>query len=569
MQLYFQIDIVIRTQSSLVGYIVPIMSQKQPRGGSTIPTLQQLAKTRYITRNLFETLVSQEPPYTTRLLMLMSVNDIKKLMVDHQHLRKPEILQLIDVLSNLPQSQVSMELSGQVRNPRMSGRGGRGGRGRGRGGGAEGYGRSARRDPEVEAARARARAAAQAAARAEAEAEAKEQAQAQEQERMLQFKQRWFKKINKNMNAMQSKMDTIQNDIKLKRQQHIDNEKRIDIAYDKLIDIINNNRKLLIQDIQYMANENEALFNRHKNYLNKMYETTLGVKQDFEEFMQFHLGDDGDDGNRTYDVSGRRGKTDLDSRNSREEYSVMLKRLKDNDSQIESILYNMQMEIKQHNNDYVIRASNPKIVQQMVYGLVKISAIDANEANDVSSFKFIPHNCCQNQIKISEDGKICDKLSHGAQYVLYGGPIGAGRSVFRVFFGHIKKEKNDEIHTGIGFVPVSFNQSLDNQIITGKEQLMWYVANYGIYVKKGIPENYSQEDDRKTNDKKKLMPIRWSAGDTLKIVTQVVGNKHDSKCYVQIINETQFGVFNFVISYGPLRLIFYFQDQETFAHVLS
>ena len=77
-----------------------------PESGHDLPTLEHWLNDKKITQNLYNALTREEPSYTVELLLFMSQNDIKNLKQDLGNVRMPEVLQLIKLLKNIPQSQV-------------------------------------------------------------------------------------------------------------------------------------------------------------------------------------------------------------------------------------------------------------------------------------------------------------------------------------------------------------------------------------------------------------------------------------------------------------------------------
>ena len=73
---------------------------------SGMPTLEQWLQEKKITQNLYNNLTKDDPSYTIELLLLMSQNDIKNLKEEFVNVRMPEILQLINLLKKMPDSQI-------------------------------------------------------------------------------------------------------------------------------------------------------------------------------------------------------------------------------------------------------------------------------------------------------------------------------------------------------------------------------------------------------------------------------------------------------------------------------
>ena len=90
------------------------MSQLEGFVDSGLPTLAQWVKEKKITQNLYNNLTKDDPPYTVELLLLMPQNHLMNLKSDlGSNVRMPEILQLINLLKKIPQSQVYQDSNKQ------------------------------------------------------------------------------------------------------------------------------------------------------------------------------------------------------------------------------------------------------------------------------------------------------------------------------------------------------------------------------------------------------------------------------------------------------------------------
>ena len=76
-------------------------------------SLEKWVQEKKITVNLYNHLTSVEPPYTVELLLLMSQSDVKQLKHDFNNVNFTEILQLINILNQLPQSQINHDIMNQ------------------------------------------------------------------------------------------------------------------------------------------------------------------------------------------------------------------------------------------------------------------------------------------------------------------------------------------------------------------------------------------------------------------------------------------------------------------------
>ena len=79
-------------------------------------SLEKWVQEKKITVNLYNHLTSVEPPYNVELLLLLSQSDVKQLKHDFNNVNFTEILQLINVLKQLPQSQIYHDIMNRNKN---------------------------------------------------------------------------------------------------------------------------------------------------------------------------------------------------------------------------------------------------------------------------------------------------------------------------------------------------------------------------------------------------------------------------------------------------------------------
>ena len=80
-----------------------------------VPSLEQWVQEKKISQNLYNHLTNVKPAYTVELLSIMSQSDVKGLRNDFKNVNFSEILQLINVLKKLPQSQIYHDMMNQQR----------------------------------------------------------------------------------------------------------------------------------------------------------------------------------------------------------------------------------------------------------------------------------------------------------------------------------------------------------------------------------------------------------------------------------------------------------------------
>ena len=494
-----------------------------------LPTLKQWFSEKKITLNVYQALTADEPCYNMNLLLLMSQDDIKSLKNDHPHLKFPEILQLINVLKNLPQSQIySDTIANKFSNH-------------------------------------------------------KNNINNNNTHNTQNTKYIPLSQHNNNISKLNSHCETISKEIKDIRKQIKSHESSkeqnvmlIEATFNEISKILVEHKNKLINRVNEISNANTLLCVTREHQLKDLLTKTLETKRQCMQFVNINENENNnndkcnincncgveankesahDDNDNNDDDNDDDDDDESKSCTSREELEDNIKKINDEISKI--------VDDNNYNSNY--REYNVKIgdidsIEEKVFKkMIQVTEADAeaqvnteaegksdcNSTNWNDDEAFIEHKCC-NAFTLSNNNRTCH-VSRPINWrlILYGNGISFGKSKYTIEIG--SNIYGVDAGVAIALFPMELNNvnfELDYQrAYNYKSNYCWTVFHHGYMYTQGKNTSITEQ-------------LTFSKGDTIILSLDINCNGKNEKNVAKFYNQTKKQTFILAGLFYPIRLGF-------------
>ena len=407
-----------------------IADDSNETNNEALPSLEQWMKQGKITQNLYNKLSNEDPPYNVELLLLMSKNDIKDLKNELGGIKTSEILQLINLISKIPNSQVYNDLNNDNQRERVV------------------Y--------------------------------------------LTPQQHKTINNLTENLTNISQKLENIKKSRKCSNTQRDNNILLVNATFDELIKLINKRKLEINSQITNICQRQNEQLSKQESSLKKLYQTTFDIKTRYEKFtksrnlttsqqiQQKQQIESVIDGlNQATDLEFKCFDLAIDQVNTSNGYNVKLIQGKQMKQMVNDIVCVEQIDHDETNVEKKEREKEKekekeigKKKKEKADNSVKIAAM-ANK-----NWGFVESSCC-NQMIIKNSGKTCIynffalfRPWHG---VYFGhNNIGIGVSTFDVTI--------DAGIPTIGFVPASVKIDLhSSDFISRVKKYGWIIFRGGGY----------------------------------------------------------------------------------------
>ena len=342
----------------------------QLEGGTSdsgCPSLESWVQEKKITQNLYNHLTSVEPAYTVELLLIMSQADVKGLRNDFKNVNLPEILQLINLLKKMPQSQIYQDMINQ---------------------------------------------------------------QQQKVVIYLTPEQHTtINKLKTNLTNISEKMHNAKQMVNKNKQQRDTNILLINNTFDELIKLLNAKKLSLIEQVTKICSKNSEILSQQESGLKKLYQTTLDIKNQFTKFAETTDMTSHESVRKEKEINNLIKKNENEIQVSFNSFDKVLNELDNNNESDNKQDIDGSGNKGMIVGGYNISVNTHHEMEKMVDSVVTIKKQD-NLKKIKHEMKFVPHTCCKNKVILSNNDSTCQIAVGADRNVFYGTqhiPVGTSR----------------------------------------------------------------------------------------------------------------------------------------------